>query len=101
MNTVSAGVGIIVIPVLGLVWEIFPGIALYKFFNIGTLNPDVIALYTMNPQAGTHIEITVQLGKAGLYWYWLRALTRFPVVLAFLVPIGGIAFSEARSGSGF
>ncbi len=38
-NAISAVIGIVLIPLLGIIWEIFPGIIMYKFFNIGTFNP--------------------------------------------------------------
>ena len=39
MNAASCLLGIILIPILGIGWEFFPGIILYKLFNIGTFNP--------------------------------------------------------------
>jgi hypothetical protein len=39
MNAVSTAVGIVFIPAIGLAWEYFPGLLLYKKFNIGTFNP--------------------------------------------------------------
>ena len=39
MNAASCLLGIFLIPVLGIGWEFFPGIVLYKLFNIGTFNP--------------------------------------------------------------
>ena len=39
MNAVSTLAGIVVMPVLGLMWELFPGSVLYKLFDIGTFNP--------------------------------------------------------------
>ena len=36
MNAVSTGVGIVLIPALGFAWEFFPGIVLYKVFNVGS-----------------------------------------------------------------
>lgn len=38
-NGASTIIGIILIPILGIVWELFPGIIIYKVFNIGTFNP--------------------------------------------------------------
>lgn len=55
----------------------------------------------MSPHTGTYIEITVRLGKVGLYWSWLKAVARFPIVLMILVPVGYVAFNEARLGQGF
>jgi hypothetical protein len=55
----------------------------------------------MNPRAGTLIEVTVRLNKLSLYWYWMKALTRFPAVLGFLLPIALVAYNEARMDRGF
>jgi len=38
-NIISAVAGIIMIPLFGILWEVFPGSIMYKFFNIGTFNP--------------------------------------------------------------
>jgi hypothetical protein len=60
-----------------------------------------IAIRLLRENAAEPIEITVRLGKSGLYWYWLKALTRFPTVLMVLVPIGYLISLEARSGGTF
>jgi hypothetical protein len=39
MNAASALLGIIFIPIAGIIWEVFPGSVLYKVFHIGTFNP--------------------------------------------------------------
>ncbi len=39
MNLVSCLLGIILIPLVGIIWEFFPGIVLYKVFSMGTFNP--------------------------------------------------------------
>lgn len=39
MNLASTVLGILLIPIAGVAWELFPGIVLYKVFNIGTFNP--------------------------------------------------------------
>ena len=39
MNTASALVGAILIPLAGIVWEVFPGLVVYKMLGIGTFNP--------------------------------------------------------------
>ena len=39
MNAVSTGAGIVLISALGFAWEFFPGLVLYKVFNVGTFNP--------------------------------------------------------------
>jgi hypothetical protein len=38
-NIVSALLGIILIPLAGVAWEVFPGLVFYKVFHIGTFNP--------------------------------------------------------------
>jgi hypothetical protein len=39
MNAVSSLLGIFLIPIAGVIWELFPGSILYKIFQIGTFNP--------------------------------------------------------------
>lgn len=39
MNAVSSGLGIIMIPIIGLGWEYFPGEIINDFFHFGTFNP--------------------------------------------------------------
>jgi hypothetical protein len=38
-NVASVLLGIILIPLAGIVWEIFPGLIFYKIFHVGTFNP--------------------------------------------------------------
>lgn len=38
-NFVSAILGIILIPLGGIIWEIFPGLIFYNLFHLGTFNP--------------------------------------------------------------
>jgi len=60
MNAVSTIVGIPVIPLLGLAWEMFPGQVIYKFFNIGTFNPGTwAATFVLATIATTGIEALV------------------------------------------
>jgi hypothetical protein len=39
MNATSTLLGLILIPIAGIVWELFPGIVIYNVFKIGTFNP--------------------------------------------------------------
>jgi hypothetical protein len=39
MNAASALLGILLIPLAGIAWEFFPGMILYKVFDVGTFNP--------------------------------------------------------------
>lgn len=38
-NTASAVLGILLIPLAGIAWEVFPGLLLYHALNMGTFNP--------------------------------------------------------------
>jgi hypothetical protein len=39
MNLMSALVGVLLIPISGIVWEIFLGVILQRIFKLGTFNP--------------------------------------------------------------
>jgi len=39
MNAISTLFGIVLIPLAGIVWEIFPGLPVYYIFDVGTFNP--------------------------------------------------------------
>ena len=39
MNAASTLLGLVLIPLSGFLWEIFPGSLIYKIFNWGTFNP--------------------------------------------------------------
>ncbi len=38
-NVASAILGILLIPLAGIAWEVFPGLLFYHVFNMGTFNP--------------------------------------------------------------
>jgi hypothetical protein len=60
MNTVSSIVGIFLIPILGIVWEIFPGSLIYWIFQVGTFNPVTwLATFLLSTCASTAIEAVV------------------------------------------
>jgi hypothetical protein len=60
MNAVSTGAGVILIPALGLVWELGPGQVLFRIFNIGTFNPGTWAVtFLIAVLAATIIEASV------------------------------------------
>lgn len=60
MNLVSTGAGVPLIPLLGLAWEIFPGLVMYKFFNIGTFNAGTwVATFVMATLVTTTVEAAV------------------------------------------
>ena len=57
MNAGSAILGILLIPIAGIIWEIFPGMIIYKVFNIGTFNLGTwIATILMAAAINTFIE---------------------------------------------
>jgi hypothetical protein len=39
MNAASTLLGLILIPIAGIVWEFFPGTVIYQVFDVGTFNP--------------------------------------------------------------
>ncbi|MBT2786425.1 MULTISPECIES: hypothetical protein [unclassified Halomonas] len=38
-NIASAVLGVLLIPLAGIAWEVFPGLVFYHVFNMGTFNP--------------------------------------------------------------
>ncbi len=57
MNALSAVLGVLLIPIAGLILEIFPGIVIYKIFNIGTFNPGTwMETILMAAAINTYIE---------------------------------------------
>jgi hypothetical protein len=89
MNAASTAAGIVVIPALGFLWEIFPGLVVYKLFSVGTFNPGTwLATFVMAVLATTAIEAAVvrwgfkiQLGKRR-FWI-LCAANAISVAIAF------------------
>lgn len=60
MNAASMAAGTILIPLLGFLWEVFPGSVLYKAFRIGTFNPGTwLATFGMAVLATTAVEAAV------------------------------------------
>lgn len=39
MNVASSVLGLILIPLVGIAWEVFPGMIMYKLLKMGTFNP--------------------------------------------------------------
>lgn len=44
MNIASTVLGIVLIPLAGIAWEFFPGLIIYRLFNVGTFNPGTWAV---------------------------------------------------------
>ena len=88
MNAASTVLGIILIPLAGIVWEFFPGIFLYKWFNLGTFNPGTwAATFCRAVLINAALELAVlrvgfqqPFGK-GLFW-WLCLANALSVGLA-------------------
>jgi hypothetical protein len=57
MNAISTIPGILLIPLLGIAWEILPGLLMYNAFHIGTFNPGTwIATTLLAALLNTFIE---------------------------------------------
>jgi hypothetical protein len=72
MNLASTVAGIPLIPLLGLAWEVFPGLVLYKVFNIGTFNPGTWAATFLIATLAT-----VAVEAAVVRWGFKIALSRY------------------------
>jgi hypothetical protein len=89
MNAASALLGIILIPLAGFIWEIFPGLVLYKVFNIGTFNPGTwAATFLLAVFVNAALESLVlrhifkqQVDKK-VFW-WLCVANSLSVAIAF------------------
>jgi hypothetical protein len=90
MNAVSAVVGIPVIPLLGLAWEVVPGQLLYRL-NIGTFNP-ITWLATL--VIATVVTALIEAGVVA--WGFKLAITRKRFGVLFLANGAsiGIAFAS-------
>ncbi len=89
MNLASTLLGILLIPIAGVDWEFFPGIVLYKVFNIGTFNPGTWAmtfLFAVAINAALE-SLVIRLGfktKVGKRGFWgLFAANAISVGVAF------------------
>jgi hypothetical protein len=90
MNLASCLLGIILTPLSGILWEIFPGILLYKIFDLGTFNPGTwTATFIMSVFINGGIEALVitkvfktKIGKKG---FWLLcAINALSIGAAFI-----------------
>ena len=90
MNLVSTLMGLVFIPLMGFIWEIFPGILLYKLFNIGTFNPGTwMATFLLAVFINAGLETLVlakcfeyEVGKKG---FWMLCLANMAsVAIAFI-----------------
>ncbi|MHB8137854.1 MAG: hypothetical protein ACYDGO_05635 [Smithellaceae bacterium] len=99
MNVASCLVGIILIPLLGVGWEVFPGIVLYKMFGIGTFNPGTwTATFLIAVFVNAFLENFVinkgfkkTLGWRGFWWLSIANGVSVGIALVsiWLVPVKG------------
>jgi hypothetical protein len=84
VNLISTIAGILLIPLAGIAWEVFPGLVLYKGLNMGTFNPVTwIATFSLALGITTSIEIvclkrwfSVPTGKrTWALWTLINAVT--------------------------
>jgi hypothetical protein len=60
MNSVSSGIGIVLIPLLGIAWEFIPGLLIQKVFHVGTFNPITwVGTFIISVGATTAVEAAV------------------------------------------
>ncbi len=79
INAASTLLGILLIPIAGIAWEFFPGIILYKVFNVGTFNPGTwVATFLMAVAINAALESLVirwvfktKVGKRGFWGLFL------------------------------
>jgi hypothetical protein len=89
-NTVSALLGVVLIPISGIVWEVFPGLVIHKVFSIGTFNPLTwAATFILACLVTTSIEaIVYKYGFKFLVrrraFFWLLAANALSVLAAFV-----------------
>jgi len=99
MNAASSLLGIFLIPAAGIVWEVFPGILLYKGLNWGTFNPITWAgTFCMAVLINAALETFVlakgfkqKMGKRGFAWLCLANGITVGIAMVTLVirPIRG------------
>ncbi|MEI6561046.1 MAG: hypothetical protein WCO68_03060 [Verrucomicrobiota bacterium] len=90
MNAASALLGIVLIPVVGLLWEVFPGILLYKLFKVGTFNPGtwtatfILAVFVNAVLETTVLRYAFHQKPAKRIFGWLCLANGLSIALAFI-----------------
>jgi hypothetical protein len=89
MNAASSLLGVLLIPLAGIIWEFLPGLILYHGFNIGTFNPFTwTGTLVFSAFINSGIETAVlryvfkQKQVKHLFW-WLALANALSVGLAF------------------
>ncbi|GMW00753.1 MAG: hypothetical protein AMXMBFR84_18900 [Candidatus Hydrogenedentota bacterium] len=88
-NLLSTLLGMILIPLAGVAWEVFPGLVFYFVFGIGTFNPITwtatfilaVLINTFLEGAAIHYLFKQPFGKR--YALWLGAANAVSVAVAF------------------
>lgn len=78
-NAASAGLGVVLVPITGLVWAIFPGFLVERLFHIGTFNPFTwTGTYLLAALVSTGIECSVyvrgfklRIGQCKFVWLYV------------------------------
>jgi hypothetical protein len=89
VNAISTGLGVLLIPLAGIGWEIFPGLVLYKVLNMGTFNPITwSATFLFALGITTSIEVVCLRRLFGVppgkrTWFWWTLANAVTVGLAF------------------
>jgi|SRR5689334_15366610 len=93
MNAASTLLGIFLIPALGLVWELLPGVLLYDLFHLGTFSPLTWAVtFCLAVLLNAALETLVlakgfeqRIGKRGFGWLCLANGLSVGIAMASLV----------------
>ena len=91
MNAISALLGIFLLPIAGIAWEVFPGILIYKVFHVGTFNPGTwaatflfaVAINAALESAVLRFIFQQRQPYRRLFW-WLCVANSLSVALAFV-----------------
>ena len=89
MNLASSLIGIVLRPISGVLWEIFPGIIMYRLLNVGTFNPVtwiatcVLAAIVNAIIEGFFLRIVFKTKLAFNNFFWLFLANAISVGIAF------------------
>jgi hypothetical protein len=89
VNAISTVVGVVLIPLAGVGWDILPGLILYKRFNVGTFNPITwSATFFLALAITTTIEVAClrhlfKIPASGRTWLWWTLANVVTVGFAF------------------
>ena len=98
MNLASALLGGVLIALAGVAWEIFPGLLLYKRWNLGTFNPITWwATFVMAVIINSVVEAQVLKRRFGVM-RWRRAAAVLLVANSFSVAAAAIAMRSDLIG---